>query len=340
MVREFAFSAPLTRWLWRNIGHYDLVHVHAFFSYASTTAMLIARQRQIPYLVRPLGLLCSWSLKQGALKKRIYLAAIEKANLDGASAIEYTAEQEQREAADLRLNASSFVLPFGIDLPERNCGARDKLRGTLGLPDGEPIILFLSRLHPKKGLEQLLAGLELLAKERFSLVIAGSGSPEYEAALRARVDSSPLKERVRFVGFVQDQLKQIVLQGSDVFGLTSHSESFAIAAMEAMAAGIPVLVTREVPLAELIERFSTGWITSQQPAAIAKASAIALDSLSDANVAGARRERCRQLAANFTWNRIALLMENAYESVLKGLKPQSFDLNSVVFSNIEVSTLV
>ena len=82
------------------------------------------------------------------------------------------------------------------------------------------MILFLSRLHPKKGLEYLFAGLEMIARRRFSLVVAGSGSVEYEAELRCKIDNSPLKGRVHFVGFARDQFKQILLQGADLFALT------------------------------------------------------------------------------------------------------------------------
>ena len=152
------------------------------------------------------------------------------------------------------------------------------MRARIKVPQDEPVILFLSRLHPKKGLEYLLAGLEIIAGRRFSLVVAGSGSAGYEAELRCRIDNSSLKGRVHFVGFAQDQFKQILLQGADLFALTSHSESFAIAAMEAMAAGTPALVTPGVPLASMIEQFDTGWVSPLEPTAIASVIASVLDS--------------------------------------------------------------
>ena len=104
------------------------------------------------------------------------------------------------EAETLQFKSTSFVLPFGLALPEKLPDARKNLRARIKVPEDEPVILFLSRLHPKKGLEFLLEALEILAG-RFSLVVAGSGSAEYEAQLRSRIDRSSLKGRVHFVGF-------------------------------------------------------------------------------------------------------------------------------------------
>ena len=102
LVREFAYSTALTRWLGQNMDRYDLIHVHAFFSYASTAAMMMARRKNIPYLVSPHGLLCEWSLQQSASRKKLYLALIERRNLNGSAGLEYAAEQERAEAAPLR----------------------------------------------------------------------------------------------------------------------------------------------------------------------------------------------------------------------------------------------
>jgi len=328
-IREFAYSGALTRWLWRSMIRYDVVHVHAFFSYACTAAMLMAQRKRIPYIVRPLGLLCEWSLQQSAFRKKAYLALVERSNLNRSAGLEFTAEQELREAEPLHLRAPGFVLPFGLDLPKEFPEVRAQLRRHLNVPEDEPVILFLSRLHPKKGLHHLIQALDTVATRRFSLVVAGSGPMDYMAQVREQALRGALNERVHFVGFAQGATKQMLLQGADVFALTSHSESFAIAAMEAMAAGTPVLITPGVPLSPLVSKFDTGWVTQLNPMALASAASQALDSLADRDAAKARAQRCRALAANFEWSRIAFRMKRVYEAVLEQRHLPSFELGDV-----------
>lgn len=267
-VREFAFSSALTKWLINSVRNYDLVHVHAIFSYPSTAAMTIARLQGVPYIVRPLGQLCEWSLQQSSQKKQIYLKLIEQANLNNSKGLHLTSIQEQQEVSRLGLNTQTFILPHGLYVPPLMNNAHQKLRQYLNLPPDEIIILFLSRLHPKKGLDYLIPALGRFIHHRFTFIIAGNGEQEYEAEIKSLIINNGIRERTHFVGFVAGETKNLFLQGADLFALTSHSENFGVAVLEAMACGVPVLVTPGVALAETVNSHHAGIVTELNVEAI------------------------------------------------------------------------
>lgn len=313
-LREFAFSSSLTDWLWKNIKNYDLVHVHAIFSYPSTIAMAIARHHQIPYLVRPLGQLCQWSLQQSQRKKQIYLNLIERANLNHSAALHLTSWQEQQDIAQLHLNPPSFILPHGLTIPALIPNADQQLRQHLKLPDDEPILLFLSRLHAKKGLDHLIPALSKLKHHRFRFIIAGSGSPDYEQTVRQLVAQTGLSDRTHFTGFVTGELKQLLLQGSDLFMLTSHSENFGIAALEALAVGLPAFVTPGVALASVVQDQQLGYVTDLETTAIIQTLEDYFTHPEAAKIIG---DRARQfILENYTWDKIATQLIEVYQSIL------------------------
>ena len=313
-VREYAFSLELTTWLWDNISKYDILHIHAIFSYPSTIAMAIARLKNVPYIVLPHGLLCTWSLQQSTRKKQIYLRLIERANLNNSQAIHFTSLHEQQES-QLGLKVSSCVLPLGQSMPTLLLDARSRLRQRFNIPADEPVILFLSRLHPKKGLDYLISSLSKVSHHRFSFILAGSGTPEYEAEINSLLISGGLRDRTHVVGFVQGEEKDLLIQGSDLFVLTSHSENFGVAVLEALAVGTTVLVTPGVALASIVKQYQLGYVTELDVLAIAN---VLEDYLSDPQAAKQMGDHARQLISEkYTWRQIACEMQNMYADILQ-----------------------
>ncbi len=315
-VTEFAFSARLTNWLWHNIDNYDLVHIHAIFSYPSTAAMRIARLKNIPYIVRPLGQLCQWSLQQAKLKKQLYLKIVEKANLDRSSSLHLTSKQEQQELKHLNLKTNSFILPHGLSIPDRITEANNKLRAKFKLSQ-DPVILFLSRIHPKKGLDLLIPALGI--QRQFTFIIAGVGDRAYEREIDNLLQKHNLNSRTIKTGFVSGEDKNLLLQGADLFTLTSYSENFGVAVLEALAAGTPTLTTPGVALSQMLEKENLGYVTELDIDAIASNLEYILSHLEEAKEKG---DRNRQFVReNYTWDTIALKMIDVYENVINERSP-------------------
>ena len=197
--REFEpykISFGLARWLRENVGKFDLVHIHALFSFSSTMAARIARRNNVPYLVRPLGVLNQWGIRnRRRLPKLVSLRLIELPVLLNSAAIHFTSEAEREEAAllDARLaEHESAVIPLPIEQRawSEEQGAEGGQQFLLKFPRarGKRVVLFLSRIDRKKGLELLLDAFALVrGKNRdVALVIAGDGEEAYVEELRER----------------------------------------------------------------------------------------------------------------------------------------------------------
>ncbi len=314
-IREFAFSASFTRWLWQNIDQYDLLHVHAIFSYTSTATMAIARLKNVPYIVRPLGQLCQWSLQQSQRKKQLYLRVIEQANLNHAKAIHFTTKAECDEAQELGLKAPGVIIPHGLTIAPKIASASLQLRQWLHLPEDEPVILFMSRIHPKKGLEILIQALAQLLDQQFTFVIAGSGDPNYEKEIHACLQQSEMGDRTRMLGFIEGEKKDLLLQGSDLFALTSYSENFGVAVLEALASGLPCVVTPGVALSTVVKQQDLGIISEMDEAAIATAIRTCL---LKPEVTKEKGDRARQfIFENYTWDKIAANLVEIYDAIIQ-----------------------
>jgi glycosyltransferase involved in cell wall biosynthesis len=317
-VREFAVSGALTIWLFQNIPKYDAIHVHALFSYTSTVAMAIARLRNIPYANTPHGLLCEWSLAQGQQKKQVYLQLIERKNLDRAGAIHLTCQPEQQDFHSLNFKSPTFIIPLALtEIPAQIPTAGRLLRENLKLPLDEPIILFMSRLHRKKGLDYLIPALGKLRDRRFTFIIAGNGTAEYEAEINSLLLTAGIGDRTHLAGFVEGDAKNLLIQGADLFALTSYSENFGIAVLEALSVGLPVLLTPGVGISSMVKEHQLGYVTELDITAISQTISQHLDCLSDPTSARESSLRIRQFVRdNCTRNKIAQDLIDVYQNII------------------------
>jgi glycosyltransferase involved in cell wall biosynthesis len=246
----FVFSGAWTRWMWENIRNYDILDTHYLFSYGSSCAAAIARRDRVPYTVRTMGQLSPWALVQSRRKKQLYSGLIERRNLERAAAIHCTSVGEAEDVRNFGLRTSTVTLPLGVNPSPLLPDARAKLRHVYHLDPQLPIILFLSRLHYKKRPDLLLESLQrLIPQHPFHLIIGGSGETDYIEKLKQQARDLSLQSHITFAGMVAGTDKDLLLQGSDLFVLPSYAENFGIAVAEAMAAGLPVIVTPGVQIA-------------------------------------------------------------------------------------------
>ncbi|HEX6050113.1 MAG TPA: glycosyltransferase [Gemmatimonadaceae bacterium] len=261
---SWKFSWPLTRWLWSNARRYDVVHVHALFSYATIPGCRAAAHAPVPYVLRPLGTLSEWSLRHRAWKKRPYYTLLERSHLEGAAAIHVTSASEASDVARLGFGDRARVIPLGVAVPAR----RPQRAPAVGRPLR---LLFLSRLHEKKNIPTLLRALAAVTSRGIELTIAGDGDAHYRAQLSAMVGELGLGGRVRFVGHVDGTAKHALLAESDCFVLPSAHENFGLAVAEALAAALPAIVSPGVALSAAVADAGAGVVVEPNDIALATA---------------------------------------------------------------------
>jgi glycosyltransferase involved in cell wall biosynthesis len=317
-TRFYGVSWPLGRWLARHVRDYDLVHVHALFSFTSVPAAYWAARAGVPYVVRPLGTLNRWGMeRRRPWLKRLSFSIIERRILRGAARIHYTSEQERIEAAEVGLNRHQAVVPLGIDLaPFAELPARGWLRQRASGWAGRPVALFLSRLDPKKGLDLLLAAFARARAQRpdLALVIAGSGDAGFERGVRRDATRLGLGDSVYWAGFLSGTEKLAALADADLFVLPSYSENFGVAAVEAMAAGLPVVISDRVGIHREVAAARAGVVVPCERELLADA---LLRVASDASLRAELGARAQDLVRRrFSIQAMTVAVATMYEEVL------------------------
>jgi glycosyltransferase involved in cell wall biosynthesis len=327
-MKEFLFSAALTKWLWQNISNYDIVDNHYLFSYASTCAGAIARWQKVPYTVRTQGQLTPWALAQSRLKKQIYTSLIERHNLNSAAAIHCTALGEAEDVRNFGIQTPIITLPLGVNKPEILPEAKTEICNKYDIPPDKPIVLFLSRLHYKKRPDLLIESLAELAKlgQDFHLIMAGSGEDEYVNYLKNLVkDHHGLAECTSWVGFVTGRDKDLFLQGSDIFVLPSFSENFGIVVAEAAIASLPIIITPGVQISPDIADANAGLVVAGKKAELVQALSQLISSPELRSQMGANAQKLA--SQKYSWSAISTQLIQHYLEITS-FKTLNQDQNS------------
>jgi len=308
---SWKFSWPMTRWLWANAGSYDVVHIHALFSYATIPGCRAAAHAPVPYVLRPLGTLSRWSLGHRRWKKRPYYALLERSHLEMASAIHVTSEAEAEDVARLGYGDRVRVIPLGVDVNDR---VRERPRAVRR---GNPLrLLFLSRLHEKKNVPLLLRALATVTDTArpVELTVAGGGDAGYRAQLESLASKLQLGNRVRFVGHLDGEAKRRALLDADCFVLPSAHENFGIAVAEALAAALPVILTPGVALSRDVSDAGAGVVTDANVEGLAAAIAWAAEHPATLVEMG---DRAWQLARrDLSWDTTCARLASLYDELV------------------------
>jgi glycosyltransferase involved in cell wall biosynthesis len=263
----YKVSIGLGRWLKDNIEGFDVVHAHGLFSFAPIMAALLARRAGVPYVLRPYGVLAPYGMTQRRpLLKKLSVAFIERRLIESASAVHFTSSTERAEAEALGLKCKGVVVPLGIELggSAESSNERQKRGNAFTL-------LSLSRIDQKKNIEGLLRAVKIILSRNPNVMlhVAGGGASKYIESLRSLARRLAIDDHVTWLGHVESDRKADALAAASAFVLPSHSENFAIAVVEALAAGLPCLVSRGVAISDQIEKAGAGIVVGTAPDDIA-----------------------------------------------------------------------
>jgi glycosyltransferase involved in cell wall biosynthesis len=298
----------------------DVVHIHALWEDIQHRAAAVARVQRVPYLFRPCGMLDPWSLSRSRWRKRAYMAWRLRRDLNGAAAIHFTTDPERDLTGPLGLSAPAIVEPNGVDLSEfETAPARGTFRRRHPQLGQGPTLVFLGRIHLKKGLDLLIAAMARLRTPGVTLVIVGPDEGGYQGEVERMVAAGGLTGRVVFTGMLRGREKLEALADADLFVLPSYTENFGVAVVEALAAGTPVVVSDRVNLHPEITAAGVGGVVPLGAAALAAE----LDRwLGDDALRAAAAARARPFVRErYDWRQIAARWVEHYRRLSAGAVP-------------------
>jgi len=311
----------------------DVLHLHGLFTWSSRITRGWGRRSEGPVVVSPHGMLEPWALANSAWKKRLFWHLVERDNLRGASCLHGLCLPEARNFRSLGLRNPIAIIPNGVDLLEMPSPLpRAAFDALFPVAAGRRSLLFLGRIHPKKGLLHLLdAWATVKAEGRLGpdgwlLVVAGPDQLGHASEVQARTRAHGLEQDVIFTGQLHGEAKWAALSAAEGFILPSFSEGFSVAVLEAMAFRIPVLLTRQCNLD--VEALGAGLLCEPDASSVAKQlrSFLALEEKGRRMLGEKGR---RAVEERYNWQAIARDMGNVYAWLLgAGQRPSCVEVSA------------
>jgi len=317
-------SADLRRQFASEVRAADGIHIHGLWEASTAMASRTARSLGKPYIVSAHGMLEPWALHQKRLKKALYAQFIEHKVISGAACLHALTHAEARQYRAFGAKVPIAVIPNAVDVP----GSISPELFFLRFPKlrNRRIVLFLGRLHPKKGLDLLAGSWEKIAGRHpeAHLVIAGPDCEGTKDRLGLALQTAGLESSVTFAGMLGQELKWSALAAAEIFTLPSYSEGLSMGALEAMGAGLPVVVTRNCNMPEVSDH-DAGWEIDANEASLTAALGEALDQSPEKNRVMGRRGG-DLITSRYNSRHVARAMSEVYGYVLKGISPRNVEL--------------
>jgi glycosyltransferase involved in cell wall biosynthesis len=335
------FSWPMTMALKENVKNFDLIYIVSVWNYPVAAAGYYCRRVKKPYIIALFGLLYPYTAGKKSWKKWPYYCLVAKRDLKGASAIHYTTKDEAEKCHSfLCLKNREIIIPNGIDLSEYNdFPAKETLRQRYPILKDKKVILFLSRINWKKGMDILVKAFGMLAKERddVHLLIVGNDEENYGTKVKHWLKEYGLEyndsshssailnhescimhrsAQVTFTGMLTGREKIEAYAGSDLFVLPSYSENFGMAVVEAMECGVPVVISNKVGIYKEVKENKAGIVVDTNAESLYWGIKSILD---NENLAKELSINGKKLVEDYyDIDKVADKMLNAYEKVLGG----------------------
>lgn len=291
----------------QTIKQFDVIHIQGLWGWALHRVATACRKCKVPYVISPRGMLDPWALSVKKWKKRLAMLLYQRRDLLHAAAFHVTAAREEMSVRTRGFTQPVFIAANGVDFPEvmppRTNGGKDKTA------------IFLSRLHPGKGLITLADAWARVKPQGWEMKVVGPDSYGHKAEVIARLEQLGIRDQWQFVDMLADAEKWTAYRGADLLIHPSVSENFGITIAEGLAAGLPVICTDGTPWVEIAERKCGWYIKANSVDALANALREATNS-AELTVMGTRGRKL--VEDHYIWSAVCGKMVCGYEEVMNG----------------------